>query len=134
MHLSSAQSRCTVPEVNAVGAASTIGVCVMASWQARQVQQELLCLPVGSRVHDALAASQVYAAWRMHCPEIESPGLGVWSVKVTPTTVLHEGDRLEICRPLRVDPKVARRERFQKQGARAAGLFAQRRPGAKSGY
>jgi uncharacterized protein len=29
---------------------------------------------------------------------------------------------------------VARRERFAKQGARTSGLFAQRRPGAKSGY
>ena len=46
-------------------------------------------------------------------------------------SVLRDGDRVEIYRPLRVDPKVARRERFRKQGARAAGLFAQRRPGAK---
>jgi hypothetical protein len=44
------------------------------------------------------------------------------------------GDRLEICRGLRVDPKVARRERFVAQGARGSGLFASRRPGAKSGY
>ncbi|MEX1167273.1 MAG: RnfH family protein, partial [Hydrogenophaga sp.] len=47
---------------------------------------------------------------------------------------LREGDRLEICRELRVDPKVARRERFAGQGARGAGLFAQRRPGSKAGY
>ncbi|MGH8819682.1 MAG: RnfH family protein, partial [Rhodoferax sp.] len=31
-------------------------------------------------------------------------------------------------------PKVARRERFRKQGARTAGLFAKKRPGAKPGY
>jgi hypothetical protein len=41
---------------------------------------------------------------------------------------------VEIYRPLRVDPKVARRERFKKQGARTAGLFASRRSNAKSGY
>jgi putative ubiquitin-RnfH superfamily antitoxin RatB of RatAB toxin-antitoxin module len=41
---------------------------------------------------------------------------------------------VEIYRGLLVDPKVARRERFRKQGARAAGLFAKRRPGAKPGY
>jgi len=29
---------------------------------------------------------------------------------------------------------VARRERFQKQGAKTAGLFAKRRAGAKPGY
>ena len=33
-----------------------------------------------------------------------------------------------------IDPKVARRERFSKQGAGTAGLFAQRRQGAKPGY
>nr|MCU0926665.1 RnfH family protein [Hydrogenophaga sp.] len=48
--------------------------------------------------------------------------------------VLREGDRVEVYRLLRVDPKVARRERFVGQGARRAGLFAQRRPGSKAGY
>ena len=37
--------------------------------------------------------------------------------------VLRDQDRIEIYRPLRVDPKVARRERFVKQGSRGAGLF-----------
>jgi putative ubiquitin-RnfH superfamily antitoxin RatB of RatAB toxin-antitoxin module len=49
-------------------------------------------------------------------------------------TVLRDGDRVELCRELRVDPKVARRERFSKQGARRAGLFAKKRPGAAAGY
>jgi putative ubiquitin-RnfH superfamily antitoxin RatB of RatAB toxin-antitoxin module len=47
---------------------------------------------------------------------------------------LRDQDRVEVYRPLRVDPKVARRERFVKQGARAAGLFVKRRVGAKPGY
>ncbi|MFM7801509.1 MAG: RnfH family protein [Limnohabitans sp.] len=58
----------------------------------------------------------------------------VWGKPVPLHHVLEEGDRLEILRPLRVDPKVARRERFQRQGAKAAGLFAKRRAGAKPGY
>jgi len=45
-----------------------------------------------------------------------------------------EGDRLEVYRPLTVDPKVARRARFVRQGAKTAGLFANKRPGAKAGY
>ncbi|MBW8723026.1 MAG: RnfH family protein, partial [Polaromonas sp.] len=44
------------------------------------------------------------------------------------------GDRLEIYRGLRVDPKVARRERFNRQGVKRAGLFAKTRAGAKAGY
>ncbi|HYP70717.1 MAG TPA: RnfH family protein, partial [Variovorax sp.] len=47
---------------------------------------------------------------------------------------LKDGDRLELCRDLVVDPKVARRERFARQGARGTGLFAKRRTGAKAGY
>jgi len=58
----------------------------------------------------------------------------VWGKPVEALHVLQDGDRLEILRPLRVDPKVARRERFQRQGAKAAGLFAKRRAGAKAGY
>jgi putative ubiquitin-RnfH superfamily antitoxin RatB of RatAB toxin-antitoxin module len=33
---------------------------------------------------------------------------------------------VEVLRPLQVDPKVARRERFVKQGTRGAGLFAKK--------
>ena len=58
----------------------------------------------------------------------------VWGKPVEPSHLLKDGDRLEVLRSLRVDPKVARRERFQKQGAKTAGLFAKRRVGAKPGY
>ena len=60
--------------------------------------------------------------------------VGIWGRKAGPLEVLRDNDRLEIYRPLTVDPKVARRERFRKQGSRATGLFASRRPGAKPGY
>jgi sulfur carrier protein len=47
---------------------------------------------------------------------------------------LREGDRVEIYRALRVDPKEARRQRFAGQGAKTAGLFVKKRQGAKAGY
>lgn len=47
-----------------------------------------------------------------------------WGHKVTLSQILKPGDRIELCRELRVDPKVARRERFEKQGKRGAGLFS----------
>lgn len=59
---------------------------------------------------------------------------GVWGRLVLGDYLLQNADRLEVYRPLVVDPKVARRERFSKQGARATGLFAKKRPGAKAGY
>ena len=70
------------------------------------------------------------------CPEIDLKTLevGVWGRKTTLDHLLRDFDRVEIYRPLTVDPKVARRERFAKQGARTAGLFVKKRPGAAAGY
>jgi uncharacterized protein len=59
---------------------------------------------------------------------------GIWGKKIAPSQILCDEDRIEIYRPLRVDPKVARRERFRKQGAKTAGLFKTLRSGAKAGY
>jgi putative ubiquitin-RnfH superfamily antitoxin RatB of RatAB toxin-antitoxin module len=59
---------------------------------------------------------------------------GIWGKVVAWESGVLEGDRIELCRALLVDPKVARRERFQRQGARATGLFARRREGGKAGY
>ena len=74
------------------------------------------------------------SGWPGCCPGQEPADVGVWGRRCPLRQAVREGDRVEVYRPLVVDPKVARRERFRKQGARAAGLFAQRRPGAKPGY
>ena len=60
--------------------------------------------------------------------------VGVWGKHCTLNHKLIVNDRIEIYRSLRVDPKVARRERFTRQGAKRAGLFANKRVGAKAGY
>lgn len=109
-----------------------LSVCVVYSPQARSVLEYQLSLESGASVLDALKCTgvqEILDAVAAH-PEC----LGLWGRKVSPAQGLREGDRVEIYRPLRVDPKVARRERFQKQGARTAGLFANRRSDAKSGY
>ena len=83
-------------------------------------------------VLQALQASGVLEAF----PEIDlaQATVGVWGRKASLNQPLRDHDRVEIYRPLRVDPKVARRERFRKQGAKTAGLFAKKRAGAKAGY
>lgn len=98
----------------------------------REVVEQVVALPHGATVQDALQASTLPARF----PAVEWAVLsaGRWGRAVDGQTVLGEGDRVEWCRPLTVDPKVARRERFRQQGARATGLFARQREGGKSGY
>ncbi len=93
-----------------------------------QVIERPLDVPAGASVGEALEACAAMAGF----PGMPDPSLevAVWGRAQDEAHVLREGDRLELLRPLRVDPKVARRERFQKQGARAAGLFAKRKPAA----
>lgn len=69
-------------------------------------------------------------------PDLRSGNLklGIWGKRSSLGNLLKNHDRIEIYRPLRVDPKVARRERFSSQGAKRAGLFINKRPGAKAGY
>ncbi len=116
--------------------AATITVTVCYAPTARQVHTHTLHLPAGAKLRDALAqcatdprfanaVTQVVAA-KLHC--------AVRGVNASACQELHQDDRIELCRDLRVDPKVARRERFAKQGARTTGLFAKRRPGAGAGY
>lgn len=107
-------------------------VSVLYSPAARQVREVMLVLDVGSTVAMAVQASGLLA----ECPEIVQDRLefGVWGRRCAPDQLLRDTDRVEIYRKLKVDPKVARRERFVKQGTRSAGLFARRRPGAKAGY
>ena len=99
----------------------------------REVVEVALQLPPGATVQTAVDASGLRQRF---AEEIDlAPGsVGVWGRKAPLDHPLRDGDRVEIWRGLRVDPKLARRERFQKQGAGQAGLFKQRRPGAKSGY
>ncbi len=108
------------------GPAVTVTVTVAWSPAPRQVQEVALNLPAGATVRAAVEASGV--------PNAGDARVGVWGRKAALDQPLREGDRVEVYRALRVDPKLARRERFGRQGARGAGLFAQRRPGAKPGY
>ncbi len=98
----------------------------------RTVEELVLDVPMGTTLAQAVQAS----GWRQKFPELVDSELsfGLWGRVAAPYIVLRDRDRIEFYRPLRVDPKVARRERFNKQGSRSSGLFAKRRPGSKPGY
>jgi len=107
-------------------------VLVVYATAARRHQQCELRLPLGSTAAQAVAASALLQT--LAADAIDALGLAVWGKKVSVHHTLRDGDRLEILRPLTVDPKVARRERFARQGAKSAGLFSKQRPGSKAGY
>jgi putative ubiquitin-RnfH superfamily antitoxin RatB of RatAB toxin-antitoxin module len=66
-------------------------------------------LPDGSRVADALAAPRVRALLDRH--GLQAEVVGIWARRCAPETLLREGDRVEVYRPLAADPKSMRRER-----------------------
>ncbi len=69
-------------------------------------------LPAGSSVADALRASGWLEA---HGLDLDTLRCGVWG-RVQPLDhPLRDGDRIELYRPLTVDPKEARRLRYKKQ-------------------
>src|SRR5688572_27627320 len=84
----------------------------------QRLHQASLRLPHGATVADALRAS----GWReLLGPElIDGLRLGVWGRPCEPQAVLRDRDRIELYRPLRVDPKEARRQRYRRDGMRRA--------------
>ena len=104
---------------------------VIYSPAPRRVKCWTAALPAGATLQMALLATAF-----SDFPELRSAALvvGVWGEKKSLNYLLQSADRVEIYRALQVDPKMARRERFRRQGAKAAGLFAKTRAGAKAGY
>lgn len=116
-------------------AAEPGGIRIVLAWSPgpREVIEWPMTLPEGTTVGQALALARSCAAHQAQgqsMPTLEGLQIAVWGRAADVSLVLRDRDRLELLRPLRVDPKVARRERFQKQGSRGAGLFS-RRPGGR---
>ena len=77
-------------------------------------------LPGGASVLDAIRASG--ATTGDDAVDISTQAVGIWGRVVGLDAPLAEGDRVEIYRPLQMDPKEARRRRAQprkKQGGPA---------------
>ena len=109
--------------------AAQVQVTLVHSAAPREVHELTLRLNAGSTLEQALTAA---AAQGVVLPD--DVHVGVWGKKATLGQLLVNGDRVEIYRALKVDPKVARRLRFVGQGSKSAGLFSSRRAGAKAGY
>lgn len=78
---------------------------VVRAWP-RRFEAVTLELPDGATVADALSESGFES-------DAEVVGYAIFGVRATRETVLRDGDRLELLRPLQADPKDARRRRAQ---------------------
>ena len=69
-------------------------------------------VPEGTTVGEALARSLIHE----YVPHLKIEKFGVWNKLARPDQVLRDGDRIEIYRPLKVDPKARRRKQAEKSG------------------
>ena len=78
---------------------------------------ETVELPAGATVREAIAASNLAGRF----PEIDlaRAAVGIFGRRVKLTDAVKNGDRVEIYRPLKVDPKEARRRRARRSGGAA---------------
>jgi putative ubiquitin-RnfH superfamily antitoxin RatB of RatAB toxin-antitoxin module len=97
----------------------TIAVSVVWSPEPSLVREHALQFPCGTTVGQVIATLP-------NAPLCDDTPIGIWGRLVALDSSLQDGDRIELYRPLKVDPKVARRERFKTQGRRSAGLFAKK--------
>ena len=96
----------------------TLSVVVAYSPRAGQVDEVALSLPAGATVADAVHASGLMQRHPTLAPA--SLRIGVWGKLRQPDDVLRERDRVELYRPLTVDPKEARRLRYRQHRERYA--------------
>jgi putative ubiquitin-RnfH superfamily antitoxin RatB of RatAB toxin-antitoxin module len=77
--------------------------------QGQTAAVEVVTLAQGSRVADALHQAAQRPAFAGI--DLTPATVGIYGVVVAREQILHDGDRIEIYRPLTQDPKMARRNR-----------------------
>jgi putative ubiquitin-RnfH superfamily antitoxin RatB of RatAB toxin-antitoxin module len=94
---------------DANGARVTVSVCFA---QPDAVFLKTLAVTDGSTIAQAIEASGLLQA----CPEVDPATMrvGVFGKLKTPDTVVRDGDRVEVYRPLVADPKSARHKRVMR--------------------
>ena len=93
--------------------APKVTVDVVFARPERQVLRRVR-VPAGSTVEDALAASGLAEG----LGSLGAVPVGIYGRAVPVRTIVRDGDRVEIYRPLRADPKDLRRLRAAKKRAR----------------
>ena len=93
-------------------AAGSVRVAVACSPRAGLAVEVEVTVPAGSTALEAIRASGLLE--RFAEIDVSSQSVGIWGRVQTLDTVVDAGDRIEVYRPLQVDPKEARRRRARK--------------------
>ena len=95
-------------EADRAGAGSRV-IRVTVVWATPQVQDVVdVMLPAGSTAADAILHSGFIAAYAL---DVDRLDCSVDGRRARPTTALADGNRVDLARPLEVDPKSIRRLR-----------------------
>jgi putative ubiquitin-RnfH superfamily antitoxin RatB of RatAB toxin-antitoxin module len=97
--------------------APVLAVCVAYSPRAGEVDEVNIVLPAGATLRDALNHSGMLKRYTEI--DLAAPRIGIWGKLHALDDVLRDRDRVEIYRPLQVDPKEARRLRYRKHRERS---------------
>ncbi len=97
-------------------AADDLDIEVVYAAAPHQVRRVSLRLPQGTTLAQALQASGIPA--QLSAQELEPLQAGIWGRAAPAGTLLRQGDRVELYRPLTVDPKEARRLRYRRDGVK----------------
>ncbi|MCR5864629.1 MAG: RnfH family protein [Aquincola tertiaricarbonis] len=92
--------------------AAPLRIEVVYSPAADQTDRVMLRLPAGSTLREAVLQSGLPAR---HGLRLEALKHGIWGRLAPPDQPLRDRDRIELYRPLQVDPKEARRLRYKGQ-------------------
>jgi len=99
--------------IEAVPAAMIVVEVVYA--EAHRAVVKRLSLPQGARLAQAILEAAQDADLRGL--DLYRAPLGIFGCIAQPDQILHDGDRIEIYRPLAEDPKIARRKRARRPHA-----------------
>jgi uncharacterized protein len=103
---------------DAPGAGAPLAIDVVYCPQPGRIDLVSLQMAAGATVADALHASGLL---ERHALALGGLRVGVWCRLTETTALLRDRDRVEVYRPLTVDPKEARRLRYKRaRGAAAA--------------
>ena len=97
-------------------APAEIQVEVVCALAPHQIESWQLSLADGATAIQALRASAL--ALTHDSALLDSLQIGIWGRACRPETPLRDGDRVELYRPLQVDPKEARRQRHRQDGVK----------------